>query len=65
MPEASINEDRDPLSRKHHVGLSPYRFNRPDVLPESKTPPMKLGAQGNLGARIGSFVSLHHPTHCR
>ena len=55
MPEASVDEHRDPPPREGHVGAPPSQAGdvQWEVHPEPQTPSMQFATQGQLYRSIG------------
>lgn len=59
MPEASVDEYRDPPAREHDVGLASDPSHWSMINPEAKPAPMQLAAEGELGTSVAAAVGLH------
>jgi len=64
MPEATVNENTHPVTRKSDVHFDPLCRQWGIVLAKSETPSKKSTSQFLLGMRFAAHILLHHTPHC-
>jgi DNA (cytosine-5)-methyltransferase 1 len=65
VPEASIHEHRDSLTREEDVSGAPYSSNRPSIDKVSKTSSVDRASDRHLGGGVSSLVAAHAGTRSR
>lgn len=61
VPEAAIDEHRDPMPREHNVGRAPIGGNRPYCHPVPKARGMQTPPHGEFRAGVARADCLHVP----
>jgi hypothetical protein len=59
MPEASINEYSEPLTREHHIGFAAKVQQGMPVLSEPEPSAVESGAEGYLDCCVFPTIGLH------
>lgn len=65
MPEATVDEDRDPCLAKDDIRASSTRLKRFRVNPEAEAHPVERRAKLHLRARVSATGLLHPPPNLR
>ena len=65
VPEATVHEHSDPLTREEDVSGAPYRSNRSSIDKVSKTSSVDRASYRHLGAGVSSLVAAHAGTRSR